>query len=107
MATFLLLCTKTFTCPVNSSANGNIPTPTPTTVVLEELKRIHKKDLQHFKEYHGVNKAVKSKTQAYIPEMFYPSLVNKVPDFPKFVLLPSLLISRQLMELKGGKGPEF
>ena len=69
-ATFCLLCNVQFNVPANPGPSFPIPTGPVTAAVLAELKRKNTEELQLFKEYYDVDKAVKSKIQQYIPEKF-------------------------------------
>ena len=62
-ATFRLLCNVQFIIPANPGPSFQIPTRPVTAAVLAELKRKNIKELQLFKEYYDVDKAVKAKIQ--------------------------------------------
>ena len=70
-ATSLLLCNDQFIVPTNPGLSFHIPTRPVTTAVLAELKTKYIEELQLFKGYYDVDKAVKSKIQLYIPDKFY------------------------------------
>ena len=76
-ATLLLLCNDQFIIPANTGPLFQIPTGPVTSAVLAELKTKYIEEIQFFKEYYNVDKAVKAKIQQYIPEKFYQTLKNK------------------------------